>query len=67
MNMQGECRVFSNGRKTIGVFLSQVNSEFQESLSRGISIRAQERNYNIAFLLILAVMDSMNMMPARVR
>lgn len=41
--------MFSNGRKTIGVFLSQVNSEFQESLSRGISIRAQERNYNIAF------------------
>lgn len=41
--------MFSNGRKTIGVFISQVNSEFQEGLSRGISIRAQELNYNIAF------------------
>lgn len=41
--------MFSNGRKTIGVFVSQVNSEFQQGLSRGISIRAQELNYNIAF------------------
>lgn len=41
--------MFSNGRKTIGVFVSQVNGEFQEHLSRGISIRAQELDYNVAF------------------
>jgi diguanylate cyclase (GGDEF)-like protein len=41
--------VFSNGRKTIGVFISQVSDEFQERLSRGISIRAQELDYNVAF------------------
>jgi len=41
--------VFFNGRKTIGVFISQVNNEYQERLSRGISIRAQELNYNVAF------------------
>jgi diguanylate cyclase (GGDEF)-like protein len=41
--------VFLNGRKTIGAFISQVNSEFTEALSRGISIRAWELNYNVAF------------------
>lgn len=41
--------MFFNGRKTIGVFISQVNMEFQENLSRGISIRAKELNYNVAF------------------
>lgn len=41
--------MFLNGRKTIGVFVSQVNGEFTEGLSRGISIRAQELNYNVAF------------------
>lgn len=41
--------MFFNGRKTIGVFISQVNGEFQESLSRGISIRAQQLGYNVAF------------------
>lgn len=41
--------MFFNGRKTIGVFISQVNVEFQERLSRGISIRAQELDYNVAF------------------
>lgn len=41
--------MFSNGRKTIGVFISQVNGEFQEGLSRGISNRARELNYNVAF------------------
>lgn len=41
--------MFFNGRKTIGVFISQVNNEFQERLSRGISIRAQELDYNVAF------------------
>ncbi len=41
--------MFNNGRKTIGVFISQVNSEFQETLSRGISTRARELNYNVAY------------------
>ncbi|NLO09746.1 MAG: GGDEF domain-containing protein [Clostridiales bacterium] len=41
--------MFLNGRKTIGAFISQVNSEFTEALSRGISIRAWELNYNVAF------------------
>lgn len=41
--------MFFNGRKTIGVFISQVNAEFQERLSRGISIRAQELDYNVVF------------------
>lgn len=41
--------MFSNGRKTIGVFISQVNGDYTEHLSRGISIRAQELNYNVAF------------------
>ena len=41
--------MFSNGRKTIGVFISQINGDFTEDLSRGISICAQELNYNVAF------------------
>jgi len=41
--------VFFNGRKTIGVFISQINGEFQERLSRGISLRARELDYNVAF------------------
>ncbi len=41
--------MFLNGRKTIGVFVSQANAEFQEDLGRGISIRARDLNYNVAF------------------
>ncbi len=41
--------MLNNGRKTIGVFISQVNSEFQEVISRGISTRAKELNYNVAY------------------
>lgn len=41
--------MFDNGRKTIGVFLSEINKEFQEVLSRGISTRAKELNYNVAY------------------
>lgn len=41
--------MFHNGKKTIGVFVSLVYDEFQERLSRGISIRAQELDYNVAF------------------
>jgi diguanylate cyclase (GGDEF)-like protein len=41
--------MFGNGRKTIGVFVTQVHQEFQETLSRGICIRAAELGYNVAF------------------
>jgi diguanylate cyclase (GGDEF)-like protein len=41
--------MFGNNRKTIGVFISQVNEEYQDSLSRGIIKKAQELNYNTAF------------------
>ena len=41
--------MFNNGRKTIGVFMSQVNAEFQEVLCKGISTRAIELNYNVAY------------------
>jgi len=45
----GECVMFSNGRKTIGVFVSRVHLEYQTNLSRGISSRARELGYNVAF------------------
>lgn len=41
--------MFTNGRKTIGAFLSQINVDFQETLIRGISVRAKELDYNVAF------------------
>lgn len=41
--------MFQNCRKTIGVFVSLVNDEFQAQLSKGISIRAQELDYNVVF------------------
>lgn len=41
--------MFANGRKTIGVFMSQVYVEFQNNLCKGISTRAMELNYNVAF------------------
>ncbi len=41
--------MIDNGRKTIGVFISQVNAEFQDTVSRGIQTRAKELNYNVAF------------------
>ena len=41
--------MLDNGRKTIGVFISQVNGEFQENVSKGISTRAKELDYNVAF------------------
>ena len=36
-------------RKTIGVFLSQVNEDYQDILSRGIITKAKELDYNVAF------------------
>jgi diguanylate cyclase (GGDEF)-like protein len=41
--------MFDNGLKTIGVFATQVYQEFQETLSKGISKRARELGYNVAF------------------
>lgn len=41
--------MFNNARKTIGVFISEINKEFQEVLSRGISTRAKELDYNVAY------------------
>lgn len=41
--------MFANGRKTIGVFVSQVYTEFQSNLSNGISYRAKELDYNVAY------------------
>jgi diguanylate cyclase (GGDEF)-like protein len=41
--------VFGNKKKTIGVFISQVNDEYQSTLSKGIITRAKELDYNVAF------------------
>ena len=41
--------MFNNGRKTIGVFITQIYQEFQETLSKGICERAKELGYNVAF------------------
>lgn len=40
--------MFHNNRKTIGVFIQQINEEYQNLLCRGISKRASELNYNVA-------------------
>ncbi|MDF2485431.1 MAG: hypothetical protein K0R46_1599 [Herbinix sp.] len=51
--VEGDCVgrdiMFGNGRKTIGVFITQVHQEFQEILSKGICKRAKELGYNVAF------------------
>jgi diguanylate cyclase (GGDEF)-like protein len=41
--------MFRNNRKTIGVFATQINQEFQKVLIRGISKKAKELGYNVAF------------------
>jgi DNA-binding LacI/PurR family transcriptional regulator len=41
--------MFGNNRKTIGVLISQVNEEYQDTLSRGIMAKAMELDYNVAF------------------
>lgn len=41
--------MLSNGRKTIGVFITQIYQEFQDVLSRGICKRAKDYGYNVAF------------------
>lgn len=40
--------MFENGRKTIGVFVTQVHREFQDLLCRGICSRAYDLGYNVA-------------------
>lgn len=40
--------MFGNGKKTIGVFISQVNEEYQDILCKGIMTRAKELDYNAA-------------------
>lgn len=41
--------MYYNGRKTIGVFVTQVYQEFQKTVSMGICTRAREYGYNVAF------------------
>ena len=41
--------MLGNNRKTIGVFISQVNEEYQDYVSRGIITKAKELDYNVAF------------------
>lgn len=41
--------MFNNGRKTIAAFISQVTSDFQELLCKGITARATELDYNVIF------------------
>lgn len=41
--------MFGNGKKTIGVFVTQVHQEFQDTLGRGICSRAEELDYNVVF------------------
>ena len=40
--------MLNNGKKTIGVFVQQVNEEYQNLLCKGISNRAKELDYNVA-------------------
>lgn len=40
--------MFSNSRKTIGVFLVQAGNEFQNRLCQGVITKAQELGYNVA-------------------
>jgi diguanylate cyclase (GGDEF)-like protein len=41
--------MFANGKRTVGVFISQLNDEFQDNLCKGITSRAKELDYNVAF------------------
>jgi DNA-binding LacI/PurR family transcriptional regulator len=41
--------MFANGKRTVGVFISQLNDEFQDVLCKGITSRAKELDYNVAF------------------
>lgn len=41
--------MLGNKKKTIGVFISQVNGDFQDAISKGIITKARELDYNVAF------------------
>lgn len=41
--------MLGNNRRTIGVFVTRVYQEYQDNLGRGISKRASELGYNVAF------------------
>lgn len=41
--------MFGNNKKTIGVFVTKAEEEFQRTLCKGISMRANELDYNVAF------------------
>lgn len=41
--------MINNGHKTIGVFVSEVNSEYPGRLCRGISAEAKARGFNVVF------------------
>ncbi|HWT76254.1 MAG TPA: GGDEF domain-containing protein [Mobilitalea sp.] len=45
----GGMYVLGNSKKTIGAFISQVNEEYQDSVSKGIITKAKELDYNVAF------------------
>ena len=57
--------MFDNGKKTIGVFISQLNTDFQTSLSKGITERAKELDYNVMFLQTLVDMVMIYTMQVR--
>lgn len=40
--------MFSNKRKTIGVFMERAGSEFQNKLCQGVITKAEEMGYNVA-------------------
>ena len=40
--------MFSNGRKTIGLFIFNTHGEFQSAICRGMAIRAEQLGYNLA-------------------
>ena len=43
-----EKMMFTNQRKTIGVFLNRATSQFQNLLCQGIIAEAEKRGYNVA-------------------
>ena len=41
--------MYNNGRKTIAVFLAEINADYQERMSTALSEQALELGYNLAF------------------
>lgn len=48
MNAKGEKDMFSNGRKTIGLFIFNTHGEFQSKICQGMSERTEQLGYNLA-------------------